>query len=53
MQYAGIAFFIVYIIIAIVVLTLLSRFVGAHERMAAALEDATYTLKRGVEERKK
>jgi hypothetical protein len=50
MQSFGIFFFVVYICVlvgvGIFLLTLLSRFVSAHERIAGALENAARNLQR-------
>ena len=46
MEYLGIVLVVVYLAIALFVLTLLSRFVTAHERVASALEATAHQLRR-------
>lgn len=44
MQFLPFVFFVVYIALAIFVLTLISRFVAAHERVADSMEKIAQSL---------
>ncbi len=53
MEYIGFVLMAVYLAIAIFVLTLLSRFVTAHEKVARALEAVAHQLRRQADSSEK